>query len=415
VRDTTREQEAMAQSVYRLDNTVQHYDWGSPTRIHGLLGSPPDGRPAAELWLGAHPSAPSLACHDDGTRSALDALLREDPAGMLGRRVSEEFGPRLPYLLKVLAAERALSLQVHPKPHVARAGFNRENRLGVPLDAPHRSFHDDQHKPEMLVALSQFEALAGFRNPRNITSLLDGLEGPLVEAMRQELAADRSARGMRAAFQRVIASRGDEACADAVARTVASVRGRAEAGSPFARADATVLRLAEEHPGDPAAIASLMLNRITLEPGEALFLPAGEIHAYLAGLGIEIMASSDNVLRAGLTTKHVDQAALLEAMAFEPRPPVVPRLEASGSQGQAITFRPPVREYALTLADVDAAEPVELADNGPRIVLGLTGDLVLHHAGGVTPLPRGASVFVPDAAGRLSLHGTGHAVCAWVP
>ncbi|WP_425956338.1 mannose-6-phosphate isomerase, class I [Xylanimonas sp. McL0601] len=405
----------IAQTVYPLENTIQHYDWGSPTRIHELLGQAPDGLPAAELWLGAHPNAPSVAQVPDGSRAALDALLRSDPQGMLGKRVSDEFGPRLPYLLKVLAADRALSLQVHPKPHLARAGFNRENRLGIPQDAPHRSFHDDQHKPEMLVAISQFEALAGFRNPRNIVSLLAGLQGPLVEAVREELALDRSARGIRAAFQRLIAARSDATCPEQVAATVDSVRARAAAGSPYERADATVLRLATEHPGDPGAIASLLLNRVTLDPGEAVYLPAGEIHAYLSGLGVEIMASSDNVLRAGLTSKHVDEKALFEAASFEPRPPAVPHQELTGSRGQAVTFRPPVREFALTLADVDDVEPVALAAAGPRTVICLDGTVELVTSGSRAKLAHGQSVFVAHDAGAASLEGSGLAVCAWIP
>ena len=406
---------ATAQPVYPLENTVLRYAWGSATLLPDLLGEAPDGRPAAELWLGAHPSAPSRARRADGSQVRLDELLRSDPVRLLGKRVSDEFGPRLPYLFKVLAADRALSLQVHPRPHLARAGFNRENRQGVPLDAPHRSFHDDQHKPEMIVAVSQFEALAGFRNARAITSLLSGLDGPLVEAVLGELARDRSARGIRAAFRRLLAARSDGACPEVCLRTIDSIRARAAAGSPYERADATVLRLAEQHPGDPGAIASLLLNRVTLDPGEALFLPAGEIHAYLSGLGVEVMASSDNVLRAGLTSKHVDEQALVEATSFEPRPPVSPHRDVAGSRGQSVTFRPPVREFALTLADVDEAEPVPLPGEGPRTAICLDGRVDLVTAAGRTALPRGASVFVAHDAGAVTAAGDGLVACAWTP
>ncbi|MCL1871747.1 MAG: mannose-6-phosphate isomerase, class I [Promicromonosporaceae bacterium] len=402
-------------SVFLLDNTIQHYDWGSPTRLHELLGDTPDGRPAAELWLGAHASAPSLARTPDGDATPLDALVRSAPEAMLGKRISDEYGPRLPYLLKVLAAERALSLQVHPKPHLARAGFNRENRLGVPLTAPERSYRDDQHKPELLLAVTPFEALAGFRNPRTVVALLAGLDGPLVDAVREELARDRTARGIRAAFARLVAARGDEACPVHVAETVASVRARVEAGSAHAVDDAVVLRLAQEHPGDPGAIASLLLNHVRLTPGEAVFLPAGEVHAYLSGVGVEIMASSDNVLRAGLTTKHVDEEALLEAASFEPRPPSAPRRRRTGAHGQSVTFRPPVREFALTDALVDEDEPLALAASGPRTVFCLDGDVVLAAGGTRTSLRRGGSAFVPHDAGKLVVEGAGRVVCAFVP
>jgi len=399
--------------LYPLENTVQHADWGSRTRIQELLGTEPDGTPAAELWLGAHPSAPSRV---NGDGSLLE-LVRSAPDAMLGRRVADEYGPRLPYLLKVLAAERALSLQVHPKPHAARAGFNRENRQGLPPGDPGRSFHDDQHKPEMVVALTEFEGLAGFRAPRAVLDLLDGLDGDLVAAVRAVLRDDRSPGGVKAAFSHLVAARRDPGAADDVATTVASVTARLAAGSPSSRADATVLQLARQHPGDPAALASLLLNRVTLDPGQGLFLPAGEVHAYLSGLGVEIMASSDNVLRAGLTTKLVDEAALVECASFVPRPPQPPRTRSAGGRGQVTTYRAPVREFALTVADVDPAEDVDLPAEGPRIVLCLSGDLKLTADGCPAPatLHRGGSVFVPHDAGELRLSGSGHAVCAWVP
>ena len=399
--------------LYPLENTVQHYDWGSRTRLHDLLGTVPDGVPAAELWLGAHPSAPSMV----GGDGSLLELVRSAPDAMLGRRVADEYGPRLPYLLKVLAADRALSLQVHPKPHAARAGFNRENRQGLAPGDPGRSFHDDQHKPEMVVALTEFEGLAGFRAPRAVLDLLDGLDGVLVGDVRALLAADRSPGGVRAAFTRLVAARRDPGTAADVAATVSAVTARLAAGSPSSRADATVLQLAAEHPGDPGALASLLLNRVTLDPGQGLFLPAGEVHAYLAGLGVEIMASSDNVLRAGLTTKLVDEEALLECASFVPRPPQPPRTHAAGGRGQVTTYRAPVREFALTVADVGPDEKVELPDQGPRIVLCLSGELEARAEGCPAPaaLGRGVSVFVPHDAGPLRLSGSGHAVCAWVP
>lgn len=419
----------------RLRNTVQTYDWGAYDAIPRLLGTEPDGTPHAELWLGAHPSAPSRTIGADGVvghggadddaaggahgaddaPATLDALIRSAPDAMLGKRVADEFGPRLPYLLKVLAARRALSLQVHPKPHTAREGFNRENRIGLPAGSPKRSFHDDQHKPEMLVALTQFEGLAGLRGTRAALGLLDGLEGKLVDGVVAALRADRSAAGMRAAFDVLIAARQDRACGADIQRTVDSVRERLAGGSPFERADRTVVDLAEQHPGDPGAIASLLMNRFTLEPGDALFTPAGELHAYLSGVGAEVMASSDNVLRAGLTTKLVDAEALMECASFAARPPVLPDVAISGGRGQVATYRAPVPEFALTLADVDPGEDVALPDEGPRIVLCLDGEVTLGCAGGSTALGRGDSVFVPDAAGAPTVSGTGHVVCAWVP
>lgn len=418
-------------AFFRLRNSVQRYDWGSTSAIQELLGLEVDGRPAAELWMGAHPSAPSVAVPLDGVSGAssdgdaagtLLDLVRAQPVAMLGERVLDTYGPRLPFLLKVLAAERALSLQVHPHPHRARAGFNRENREGVPRDSPLRSFHDDQHKPEMVVAVSRFEGLSGFRRPRRVLELLDGLDGDLVARMRAVLAARPTEAGVREAFTLALHARTEPDVADDLARTVASVHARHGAGAagtgPGAgsrRADSTVLALAEQHPGDPGAVVSLMLNRVTLEPGEAMFVPSGHVHAYLSGCAVEIMASSDNVLRAGLTSKLVDVDALLECATCEPGPAARPRVVVDAASGLT-TYRPPVAEFALRAGEVLPGGAVDLPDAGPRVVLGLAGELVLAAgADGEARLRRGESVFVPHAAGPLTVRGEGRVVVAYVP
>ncbi|MGN7702394.1 mannose-6-phosphate isomerase, class I [Cellulosimicrobium sp. 22601] len=428
-------------AFYRLENTVQPYDWGSTSAIQDLLGVAPDGRPAAELWMGAHPLAPSRVVPDGERRPAearpgvpaasgttLADLVRADPVGALGQRVLDQHGPRLPFLLKVLAAERALSLQVHPRPHLARAGFNRENREGVARDSPLRSFHDDQHKPEMVVAVTRFEGLSGFRRPTRILELLDGLDGDLVGRMRSALLASPTEAGVRAAFTLALHARSEPDVAADLARTVASVRARAEAASGTGaapasgaprrtsqRADATVLSLADQHPGDPGAVVSLMLNRVTLAPGESMFVPSGHVHAYLSGCAVEIMASSDNVLRAGLTTKLVDVDALLECATCTPGPAARPRLVEDGSG--LVTYRPPVAEFALRAGRVTG--PVALPDAGPRVVLCLDGAVTLAGGSGARSvevrLARGESVFVPHGTGPVVARGDGRTVVAYVP
>ncbi|QJW35884.1 mannose-6-phosphate isomerase, class I [Cellulosimicrobium protaetiae] len=434
---------ARPSAFYRLENTVQPYDWGSTSAIQDLLGVEPDGRPAAELWMGAHPLAPSRVLPDGAARPGEDPrpgggaasgtladLVRADPVGVLGQRVLDQYGPRLPYLLKVLAADRALSLQVHPRPHLARAGFNRENREGVARDSPLRSFHDDQHKPEMVVAVSRFEGLSGFRRPTRILELLGGLDGDLVARMRSALVARPTEAGVREAFTLALHARSAPDVAADLARTVASVRARAEtppgsgavaaSGAPrrtSRRADATVLALAEQHPGDPGAVVSLMLNRVTLAPGESMFVPSGHVHAYLSGCAVEIMASSDNVLRAGLTSKLVDVDALLECATCAPGPAARPRLVDDGSG--LVTYRPPVAEFALRVGTVSGSVPVSLPDAGPRVVLCLDGGVTLAGGDGAaaaeTVLARGASVFVPHATGPVVARGDGRVVIAYVP
>jgi len=408
-------------TFYRLENTVQRYDWGSTSAIQALVGLEADGRPAAELWMGAHPLAPSRVSpagpSTDGpgaVPATLLDLVRTVPTAALGTRVADEYGPRLPYLLKVLASERALSLQVHPHPHRARAGFNRENRERVPRDSPLRSFHDDQHKPEMVVAVSRFEGLSGFRRPRRVLELLDGLDGDLVARMRAALAAQPREAGVREAFTLALHARTSPDVAADLERTVASVRARVARGTSSPRADATVLSLAEQHPGDPGAVVSLMLNRVTLEPGEAMFVPSGHVHAYLSGCAVEVMASSDNVLRAGLTTKRVDVDALLECATYTPGPAARPRVSTDAASG-LVTYRPSVREFALRAGGVTSAREARLPDAGPRVVLCLDGELVLRTGDGELPVSRGESVFVPHAAGRLAVRGDGHVVVAYVP
>ncbi|MBI9114625.1 mannose-6-phosphate isomerase, class I [Sanguibacter suaedae] len=400
--------------AYRLTNGVQNYAWGSPTAIPDLLGVPADGRPVAEMWLGAHaglPSSCSPCDSEDATPVALSDLLRSAPDALLGRAVVEEYGPRLPYLLKVLAADRPLSLQVHPAPHVARAGFSRENAAGVPVDSPDRNYKDDQHKPEMLLALTPFEGLCGFRRPARALQLLDGLDGDCVGRMRDELTASPDARGVRRAFEVALAARGTD-CAEDVARTAASVRARIARGEFRSRGDRTAVELAEHHPGDPGALVSLMLNRVSLAPGEAVFLAAGEVHAYLSGVGVEVMASSDNVLRAGLTPKRVDIEALLGCASYVPRPPVRPVLRAE--PGGLTRYVAPAQEFSLLYGRV-AGEAV-VTHTGPRILLCLDGQVELSNlAGSLGRVGRGESVFVAHDAGHVTVQGEGTVVVAFVP
>lgn len=398
----------------RLTNPVKNYDWGSTSAIPELLGKSPDGRPQAELWLGAHHSDPSQAQLPDAD-VPLNALIRADPDSALGSRIADEYGPRLPYLLKVLAAARALSLQVHPHAAASREGFNRENAAGIPLDDPGRIFRDDQAKPELLVALTPFDVLAGFRAARPILEILDGLEGELVATIREKLAADHSEAGLKEAFHALLAVRGDPDKQADIARTIASISSRLAAGtSPNAIADQVALRLADEHPGDPGAIVSLLMNHRTLEPGESLFVPAAEVHAYLSGVGMEIMTSSDNVLRAGLTHKFIDPEALTQHASFQPRPPATAHITRSGEANESTVYRVPTPEFALTVTELTGGVNT-LPEEGPRVLLCLHGELVLQCAGTETRLNQGDAVFVPHAVGELTVSGVGRLVCAWVP
>jgi mannose-6-phosphate isomerase len=400
--------------VYRLTNTTQDYAWGSPTAIPTLLGTPVTGAPVAEAWFGAHASAPSHCVTEDGTTGApMTELIAGDAAGVLGEDVEARFGAVLPYLLKVIAAETPLSLQVHP--HIARAreGFAEEQAAGVPVDAPHRNYRDRNHKPELVYALTRFEALCGFRAPRRAAELLEGLDAPLAKEIRTMLSAQPTAAGIEAVFTFLLRPATRPSPED-VGALAAACEARLVEGSPSPRADRTVVQLQKAYPGDPGVATSLLLNPVTLQAGEALFVPAGGVHAYLKGLGVEIMASSDNVLRAGLTPKHVDVDELLRNVDYVAAPPI--RIAPEKFHGATRIYYAPVDDFELSVTSVSDGQVHPLPGRGPRILLCLEGRMrVSSRDDGDVLLTRGQAAFAPASDGPLSVRGVGTLVQADVP
>lgn len=398
--------------MHRLNHALQTYAWGSRTAIPELLGQPPTGEPVAEAWFGAHASAPSLVETPGGT-TPLGALIAADPDGILGEDVQARFGATLPYLLKVIAADSPLSLQVHPQKERAVGGYVREDAVGVPLDAPDRSFRDRNHKPELVYALTRFEAMCGFRAPRRATELLDGLDARLAQQLLGILRSQPSAAGIETAFTWLLRPE-SRPKPDAVAELAAACAARLDGGSPSPRADRTVLRLQEAYPGDPGVATSLLLNPVTLQPGEALFIPAGGVHAYLRGVGVEIMASSDNVLRAGLTPKHVDVDELLRNVDYVAAPPI--RVAPERFHGATRVYYAPVDDFELSVTQVAPGESHPLPGRGPRILLCLEGTVTACSEGdGRLELVRGQAAFVPSSDGPLHVLGAGTLVQADVP
>ncbi|GMA30606.1 mannose-6-phosphate isomerase, class I [Litorihabitans aurantiacus] len=398
--------------MYRLTPALRHYDWGSPTAIPELIGREADGRAVAEAWFGAHPQGSSLVEHRDFPTLTLAQVVATDPAGLLGRDVVERFGPELPFLLKLVAPVSPLSLQVHPSLEQAALGWVREERAGVAAGADNRTYRDTNHKPEMLYALETFEALSGFRTPRRAVEILTGLKAPLIEKTIERLRYGHSAQAVRSAFEYVLLGARDR---DAdVAAVVAQIEERlASRTSPSLHADEIALRIAREHPGDRGVLASLLLNPVTLRPGEAMFVPAGAVHAYVSGVGVEVMASSDNVVRAGITRKHVDARALLDIVDVRPAPPI--RLAPEHARTGVEVFYAPVEDFELAVITVaDADEPVAIDGGGPRILLAIEGELELCHGDRVEPLVRGAAVFLSDGEDPV-VRGHGRLVRAGVP
>ncbi|CAL9480757.1 Mannose-6-phosphate isomerase [Streptomyces sp. enrichment culture] len=372
----------------RLDNTIRPYAWGSTTAIPRLLGTEPTGEPQAEMWMGAHPGAPSRT-----PRGTLVEVIDADPEKELGAASVAKFGPRLPFLLKLLAAGAPLSLQVHPDLDQAREGHADEERRGIPLDAPHRNYKDTNHKPELVCALTEFDGLCGFRDPLRAAELLDGLGVDSLKPYVDLLHAHPAEAALREVLTAILGADPDE-MAHTVTEAAAACDRLGGAYAPYAD-------IAHHHPGDPGVIAAMLLNHVRLQPGEALFLGAGVPHAYLNGLGVEIMANSDNVLRCGLTPKHVDVPELLRVVRFEAGDPGVLRPEA-GPDGEEL-YETPIDEFRLSRYVLpEGGTTHDLTLGTPQILLCTAGSV---RAGGHELSP-GASVFVP-AGERAEVSGTG--------
>ncbi|MFJ3955743.1 mannose-6-phosphate isomerase, class I [Streptomyces libani] len=390
----------------RLANTVRPYAWGSTTAIPKLLGTTPTGEPQAEMWMGAHPGAPSRIDRGDGPVS-LAEVIDAAPETELGADAVRAFGPRLPFLLKLLAAGSPLSLQVHPDRAQAAEGFADEERRGVPIDAGHRNYKDTNHKPELIVALTPFDGLCGFRHPAQAADLLAGLGVDDLKPYVDILRATPEEGALREVLTAVLSAEHHAIAGTVEHAAVAAERLAAEAG-PHADAYAAYAVLAHHYPGDPGVLAAMLLNHVRLQPGEALFLGAGIPHAYLSGLGVELMANSDNVLRCGLTPKHVDVPELLKVVRFEAGDAGVLRPE--DVDGEEV-YETPIDEFRLSrFVLAPGAAPHPLASRTPQILLCTAGTVQLRDAdaqsaAGLTLAP-GESAFVP-AGERIALSGDG--------
>lgn len=384
----------------QLTGVVKDYAWGSSTAIPRLLGTTPDGSPQAEYWLGAHPLSPSLA---DGL--ALDELIADRPE-LLGEQSVAHFGPRLPFLMKILAAEKQLSLQAHPSRTQAEVGFAREEAAGIPRDHPTRMYRDNWPKPELLCALGPFDALYGFRDPARSAELFAALG---VDALADQVTAlagavDRAGTIRRACTSFLHLPRGG-----VVDEVIAAARTRTDLpGEPglFAR---TATQLGEQCPGDPGILVALLMNRIELQRFDALYVPAGLLHAYMHGTGVEVMATSDNVLRGGLTGKHVDVddlAGVLDFRPFDPSP--VRHEEVAPGLWHYLT---PAPEFGVWRAP-DLPGPVDLPAPGrARIVLAVEGAVQLDTGQDRVALQQGGAVLVA-AHEAVTVSGPGTAFIA---
>jgi mannose-6-phosphate isomerase len=405
--------------VYKLHNQVKHYEWGSADFIPRLTGIESDGSPCAELWMGSRPGSSSRINLPDG-EIGLDECIARDACRYLGPHIAERYGT-LPFLFKVLAVEKPLSIQAHPNPDQARAGFDRENRAGLAPDAPNRNYRDSNHKPEILCALSYgaglsygtglpceqgtpFIGMCGFRDPSAIRRLLgdfgsalaaEGL-APLLQALEMPDPAGALRHFLQALFD----------LSPPVRRTLTEyILASPHAGHDTHDEWELMRQFARLYPEDPAILAPLYLNVFRLEPGEAIFLKAGVLHAYVHGCGVELMADSDNVLRGGLTAKHIDVPELLRILDFTPFKPQIIRPESGSS-----CFTYPTPCDAFSLAFMRGPQAV-MSRNAPAIGIVTEGEV---SAGG-TVLKRGESVFIPPHESPLVLQGDFTLYAASVP
>jgi mannose-6-phosphate isomerase len=378
---------------------VRPYAWGSRTVIAELQGRPvPAPHPEAELWMGAHPDDPSSVVDPDGVERTLLKLIETDPIGQLGACYADRWANRMPFLLKVLAADEPMSMQVHPSLAQARSGYDAEQAAGVPRLAAIRNYPDPTAKPELVCALTEFHVLAGFRDPSRTLTLLRGLDAPDLVRYTDLLAAEPDAAGLRALFTTWI-TLPSPVLANLLPQVLDACVLHVKEHGEFDLECRTVLELGERYPGDPGVLAALLLNRRVLGPGEAVYLSAGNLHAYLRGTGVEILANSDNILRGGLTPKHVDVPELLRVVDFAHGDLEV--LCGDEIAPHMLAYRTDAPEFELTRVewpDGTARDAVPLRHGGPQVVVCTAGEVTLTDRHGDTlTLCRGASAWLPAA------------------
>jgi mannose-6-phosphate isomerase len=382
---------------YKLRNKVRHYDWGSPVDIPRLLGMAPDGAPWAELWIGSHSGFSSIAITDSGETS-LEELIAREPQRSLGEEAARRYGS-LPFLLKLLSAEMPLSIQAHPNQEQAHEGFERENQAGLPLDSPKRNYKDSNHKPEIICALSPFTGLCGFRDLDEIRALLGAFLEPAPPVLREGFAPLTRALSNH---EPVVALRDFLAGLFSLSQHVRATLGEyilsmCEHGCGASHSDGAsyndaieLMRdLARLYPGDPAVIAPLYLNVFRLEPGQAVFLEAGVLHAYIHGFGVELMANSDNVLRGGLTGKHIDVQELMKILNFKPFKPQIITPNST-----LFSYPAPCEEFSLK----KICGPMDiclLSPGSPSICIVTEGELIIADKDRETVVKQGESLFIP--------------------
>ncbi|MDP5252880.1 MULTISPECIES: mannose-6-phosphate isomerase, class I [unclassified Vibrio] len=390
----------MSDLLFKLDNPIQHYSWGSQTSIEELFGiANPSGEPQAEMWMGAHPNGCSKIA---GTDALISEIINQDKAAVLGTYTSSRFG-ELPFLFKVLAAKTPLSIQVHPNKANAEIGFERENQQGIPLNAAHRNYKDPNHKPELVYALTFYKAMNGFRPIKDIISLFEQAKIDSLQSNIEALKAAPGKQQLQSFFSALMTLEGERksVALEELNRAIDS-----KVTSFMAREALQYARSFREHyPGDIGLFAPLFLNTIELAPGEAMFLHAETPHAYVEGTALEIMANSDNVLRAGLTPKYIDVPELIANTKFVSIEPQDLKLAPVNKQGR-LSYPIPVDDFAFEIVTVEPMENT-LFVRSAEILFCIEGEITVDHPTKTITLKAGESILINHLAEQYQYHGQG--------
>jgi mannose-6-phosphate isomerase len=406
IRDSGKEpRDILYSRIALLKNEIKEYPWGSWTFIPDLTGMPsPSEHPQAEMWMGAHPGASSLAVMGD-RQTSLGEIIKNDPEGVLGRAVAGKFHDRLPFLFKVLSAARPLSIQAHPNKEQADKGFARENFKGIPIDSPERNYRDPNHKPELICALTQMWALKGFRRKEEIIELVHKVDSPSLISHGKLLRTQGEKNGLKSFFVSLLVM--DKEGQKSIVEEVIGKVNNLETAAPVFD---WMKKLFKQYPGDIGVLSPLFLNLISLEPSEAIYISSGELHGYLEGSGLEIMANSDNVIRGGLTSKHIDVPELINILNFTSRQPeIISPVPCSNNESFYYTGN---EEFILSVISLPGSEtetsfyraPVErsaeiiICTGGKARVEGIpTGDII--------DVSKGTTFFIPASVEGYIISG----------
>lgn len=377
-----------------MDNKIQNYGWGSRTAIHDLFGFANEAQqPQAEVWMGTHPNGCSIV-KQGSTNVSLSELIKQDPPAFLSQSTSKAFGD-LPFLFKILAADKALSIQVHPNKQDAELGYAKEQELGIPLSAFNRNYKDANHKPELVYALTEYQAMNGFRPFDEIIAQFRLCDIPEINGYLEQFERNRNQDGLCHFFVGILSM--EEARKVNAVDHLLSYAAMNQARPVYA----LILDLAEQYPNDVGLFAPLLLNVITLKPGEAMFLCARTPHAYIKGTGLEIMANSDNVLRAGLTPKHMDVEELVKCTDFVPKPinTLLTQAEINGCEHH---FPVPVQDFQFSVFQAPKEQRVKMSS--AEILMPIDADVALLAQSGETlVLGKGQSAFIPAYVGNYTI------------